>query len=99
MTATAQYGYRQRAPTSCLYPYVTSPIKFHCMNNCLIRNAIICRIHHGGEPRIEGIHDRPHLGPWEPGQDSGMPHSTYLCHAHKLNRCETPDLQGLCKIR
>ena len=29
-----------------------------------IRNAIICRIHHGGEPRIEGIHDRPHLCPW-----------------------------------
>src|ERR671924_1921374 len=53
------------------------------------------RFHHGGVSRIEGRHDQPHLGPWELGQGSGMPHLTYLCHAHKLNRCETRDLRGL----
>ena len=51
-----------------------------------------CRIHHGGGPRIEGSYDRPHPGPWELGQGNGMPHSTYRCHVHKLNRCGTRDL-------
>jgi hypothetical protein len=52
-----------------------------------------------GAPRIEGNHDRPHLGPWEPGQGSSMPRSTYRCHEHMLNMCETHDLKGLYKMR
>ena len=55
----------------------------------------ICRTHRGGVPKAEQIHDLPRLFPWELGPGSDMPHSTYLCHAHKLNRCETPNLRGL----
>jgi hypothetical protein len=54
--------------------------------------SLYCHIHHGDGPRIEGSRDRPHPGPWELGQGNDMPHSTYRCHAHKLNRCGTRDL-------